>query len=409
MAHQATNTTVALIPVVIQMRRILPHRRRDVFGIPIYSVVEATNNNREDGEMWMVESKRAVFCIALALLSQHVASAVAREPQPPSSGNLAALVNPLIGTAAGGNTFPGAVLPFGMLSWSPENTRGQQGRAAAPGGYHYEAMRIRGFSLTHLSGTGCRGASGDIPFMPFTSEIATSPSTDDTSAIYASSFTHADEYATPGSYRVKLESGVDVQLAATLRSGAARFAYPPGTPAAMLVRTSDTQIGSSDAEVLIDGKARTITGSVTSGNFCGYLSPAGRRSYYTLYFAAVFDRPFASTGTWQDAELRPATTTARGGTTYGSEGYPPPAKGSGGYVTFAPGSTVNVRVGISYVSLENARRNLAAEQSANARSSPSRAMRAQRGTGCSTAYKSREAPARSGASSTRRCITLFST
>jgi predicted alpha-1,2-mannosidase len=315
----------------------------------------------------MSGSRRVWSCVILLLVSLHLASATAARSQTPHRDtDFAALVNPLIGTAAGGNTFPGAVLPFGMFSWSPENTRGQQGRAAAPGGYHYEAMRIRGFSLTHLSGTGCRGASGDIPFMPFTSEIATSPSTDDTSAIYASNFAHGDESATAGSYRVKLESGVAVQLAATLRSGAARFAYPAGTPAAMLVRTSDTQIGSSDAEVLIDTNARTITGSVTSGNFCGYLSPAGRRSYYTLYFAAVFDRPFASTGTWQDAELRPATTAARGGTTYGSEGYPPPGKGSGGWVTFAPGSTVNVRVGISYVSLENARRNLAEEQPANA-------------------------------------------
>jgi predicted alpha-1,2-mannosidase len=134
----------------------------------------------------------------------------------------------------------------------------------------------------------------------------------------------------------------------------------------MLVRTSDSQIGSSDAEISIDAATQTITGSVTSGNFCGYLSPAGRRSYYTLYFVALFDRPFASAGTWQDAELRPSATSARGGTTYGTEGYPPPGKGSGGYVTFAPGSTVNVKVGISYVSLDNARRNLTTELPANA-------------------------------------------
>src|SRR5918992_4705452 len=90
-----------------------------------------------------------------------------------------AYVNPLIGTAGGGNTFPGAVLPFGMLSWSPENTRGDMTRAAAPGGYHYDFPRIRGFSLTRLSGTGSRGASGDIPFMPHVGDVVTSPSTDD--------------------------------------------------------------------------------------------------------------------------------------------------------------------------------------------------------------------------------------
>ena len=311
---------------------------------------------------------RGVIFAAVTLLAFHAGPArdTTVRAQTSAPPDLAALVNPLIGTAAGGNTFPGAVLPFGMFSWSPETTRGDASRPAAPGGYHYDFPRIRGFSLTHLSGTGCRGASGDIPFMPYTGEMSASPSSDDKNAVYASNFTHADELASPGSYRVRLESGVDVQLAATTRSGAGRFTFPADRPAVMLVRTSDTQIGSSDAEITIDGATRTITGSVTSGNFCGYLSPAGRRSYYTLHFVAVFDRPFATTGTWQDAELRAGTTSARGGTTYGTEGFPPPGKGSGGYVTFAPGSTVNLRVGISYVSLANARRNLEEEQPANA-------------------------------------------
>jgi predicted alpha-1,2-mannosidase len=286
-------------------------------------------------------------------------------------GDLAGLVNPLIGTAGGGNTFPGAVLPFGMFSWSPENTRGDgppedAARAAAPGGYHYDVTRIRGFSLTHLSGTGCRGASGDIPFMPLAQEVTSSPSADPKNLLYASDFAHADESAAPGLYAVKLNSGVSVQLTATLRTGAGRFIYPDGQPATLLVRSSDTQIGSGEAEVSVDAGARTISGSVTSGNFCGYLSPAGRRSYYTLHFVAVFDSPFIATGTWQNEELRPNTTSATGGTSYGSGGYPPAGKGSGAYVTFAPGSTVNVRVGISYVSAANARRNLAEEQPAHA-------------------------------------------
>src|SRR5688572_30308000 len=90
----------------------------------------------------------------------------------------AAHVNPFIGTANGGNTFPGAMVPFGMVQWSPENTRGDATRRPAPGGYHYDATRVRGFSLTHLSGTGCRGASGDVPFMPYVGEVKTSPSAD---------------------------------------------------------------------------------------------------------------------------------------------------------------------------------------------------------------------------------------
>ena len=253
-------------------------------------------------------------------------------------------------------------MPFGMLAWSPENTRGDMTRAAAPGGYQFDVLRMRGFSLTHLSGTGCRGASGDVPFMPYAGEVTTSPSIDAKNEMYASAFSHADEHAAAGKYEVRLASGIGVELAATTRSGAGRFTYPPGQPATMLIRTSDTEVGSSDADSAVDPAERTVSGSVTSGNFCGYLSPAGRHSYYTLYFVATFDAPFSDYGTWQDSRVQTRSTAASGGTTYGTDGYPPVGRGSGAYVSFAPGSTVNVRVGISYVSLANARANLAAEQ-----------------------------------------------
>jgi predicted alpha-1,2-mannosidase len=284
------------------------------------------------------------------------AGAMAATPSAP-----AALVNPLIGSRNGGNTFPGATLPFGMLQWSPENTKGKHDRTAAPGGYQYDATRIRGFSLTHLSGTGCAGASGDIPFMPVTIPVSTSPSADATDARYASDFSHPDEHAVPGDYRIRLANGASVELAAALRAGIASFAFPAGKPANLLLRVSDAEVGSSDASVHIDRTARTVSGSVTSGNFCGYLSKADRHSYYTLYFVAHFDQPFTSTGTWHDASVDPGGTSARGGTGYGDDGFPPAGKGSGAWVGFAPGRDVRVRVGISYVSLANARANLAAE------------------------------------------------
>ena len=100
----------------------------------------------------------------------------AEDPEVQARADAAALVNPLIGTANGGNVFPGAVLPLGMASFSPENSRGNQTRTAAPGGYLYSATKIRGFSLTHLSGTGCAGASGDIPFYPHVGTVTTSTS-----------------------------------------------------------------------------------------------------------------------------------------------------------------------------------------------------------------------------------------
>jgi predicted alpha-1,2-mannosidase len=285
---------------------------------------------------------------------------------PPAVSDPAALVNPLIGTANGGNTFPGAVLPFGMVAWSPEEVSPNPQRAdriAAPGGYQYDAKTIRGFSLTHLSGTGCAGASGDIPFMPVTQEVTASPSAD---AKYNSTFSHDNETASAGVYTVKLDNGVAVELTATPRSGYGRFTFPSDHPAALLIRASDSETGSTEASATIDKAKRVVTGSVTSGNFCGYIGRGenvDRRSYYTLYFTAHFDQPFASTGAWHDDAVKAGDTASSGGTSYGTAGYPPKGKGSGVWVGFDPAksSQVIVRVGVSYVSVENAEANLRAE------------------------------------------------
>jgi predicted alpha-1,2-mannosidase len=297
------------------------------------------------------------------------------------SGDPAALVNPLIGTTNGGNDYPGATLPLGMIAWSPEEPRNHPrrqvvgvpgsmrddpGRPAAPGGYEYSASRISGFSLTHLMGTGCAGASGDIPFMPYAGEVTASPADDAGAEMYGSSFSHDDETAKAGYYQVKLQNGVAVELTTTLRTGWGRFTYPTGKPAVMFLRTAYSEPGSTDAHIKIDAANQTISGSVTSGNFCGYLGTTDRRSYYTLYFVARFDAPFLSTGTWQDSTVRPGTREAQGGTTYGSKGFVPTGKGSGGWVVLdtSKSATAGVRVGISYVSEKNAEANLHAENPA---------------------------------------------
>lgn len=302
--------------------------------------------------------------LAALLVTGGAAPALAATAAPPDLvKDPTPYVDPLIGTRNGGDVFPGAVVPFGMLSWSPENTRGDATRTAAPGGYQYDATRIRGFSLTHMSGTGCAGGGGDIPFFPYAGEVTSSPASDTRDAVYAADFTHADETAEPGHYKVGLASGVTADLTATTRTGSARFTFPTGKPASLLVRTSGSEVGSEESAVTIDPDARTISGSVTSGNFCGYLDPEGRRAYYTLYFTARFDRAFKATGTWQDDRLDPGSTQASGGTGGFSHGGRPVAgKGAGGYVEFAPGDgPVNVKVGISYVSQDAAGANLAAE------------------------------------------------
>jgi predicted alpha-1,2-mannosidase len=278
--------------------------------------------------------------------------------------DVAKYVNPLIGSE-GASVVPGAVVPFGMIEWSPESSGGNQTRVVYPGGYGYDTTVVRGFALTHMSGEGCAGGYGDVPFFPFAGDVTTSPSSDTTDATYASSFVHANETATAGFYKVALDSGVTVELTATQRTGAGRFTYPAGKTATMLVRTSSSEVGSENAQVEVDAKG-TITGSVTSGNFCGYINEEDRRSYYTVYFQAEFDHPFAATGTWQDGTVSAGSTSASGGTGYGNDGRPVAGKGSGAYVTFdtSDGKPVNVRVGISFVSQANAAANLAAENPA---------------------------------------------
>ncbi|MFF2378879.1 GH92 family glycosyl hydrolase [Streptomyces sp. NPDC058108] len=302
--------------------------------------------------------------LAVVLAAGGITPAVAATAAPPDLvKDPTGYVDPLIGTKNGGNVFPGAVVPFGMLSWSPENTRGDATRTAAPGGYQYDATRVRGFSLTHMSGTGCAGGSGDIPFFPYAGEVTSSPASDTKDAVYAADFAHADETAEPGHYRVGLSSGVTADLTATARTGSGRFTFPADKPASLLIRTANSEVGSTASDVRIDPATRTVSGSVTSGNFCGYLDPEGQRDYYTLYFTARFDRSFKTTGTWQDDRLSPGSTRASGGTGGFSDGGRPAAgKGAGGYVEFAPGTgPVNVKVGISYVSRAGAAANLAAE------------------------------------------------
>lgn len=278
--------------------------------------------------------------------------------------DLAAEVNPLVGTTNLGNTFPGAVMPFGMFSFSPETSKGEKNKAAAPGGYLYEARKIRGFSLTHLSGTGCRGASGDIPFMPVTTELSTSPSLDSKDEHYASRYSHLNETAQAGYYKVRLENGIQTELSASLRAGIARFVYPLQGKAAILIRNSDSQLGSFTANLKIDTETNTVSGSVSSGNFCGYLHPVTRRPYYTIHFVARFNQKIAATATWQNENIIPNGLTAEGATELDDKGFPQINKGSGAWIDFGNARNVEARIGISYVSVANATENLNAEISA---------------------------------------------
>ncbi len=241
------------------------------------------------------------------------------------------LVNPFVGTQNFGNTFPGASAPFGMVQVSPD-TGGQ-------GGYDYQQHQIYGFSQTHLSGVGC-GVAGELPIMPTTGVLDTvNPDA------YRSPYSHSDEQAAPGYYRVGLSRyGIDAELTATARTGWQRYSFPATGAANVLFNTGKANQRVFDSEVHVVGD-RTVEGRVRAGNFC-----AGRDEH-TVYFTAAFDRPFAAFGTWRGSTTVPGNRDASG------------AGGNGAWVTFdatADRDTV-VKVGISYTGVEGARKNLAAE------------------------------------------------
>jgi predicted alpha-1,2-mannosidase len=309
----------------------------------------------------------AAITTALAAAAPFPAAAATGLSDRPSS-----LVDPLIGSANGGNTYPGATLPYGMIAWSPTSTTGDQTSTGAANGYQYDTTRIRGLSLTHVNGAGCNpGAAGDVPIMPFVGDVTSSPSADTKDAVYAANFSHADEKATPGRYTLGLASGATADLAVGKRSGVADFTFPADRPASLLFRVSNSLNGSEDAHVDIDTVRRKVTGWVLTGAFCGRRANGGvnnRKSYYKLYFSASFDRAFSSVGTWHDGTLSPGSTTASGGEGYAT-GADRAGRGSGAWVGFDTGSDndVHMRIGISYVSLAGAETNLRDEIAPHAR------------------------------------------
>lgn len=127
-------------------------------------------------------------------------------------------VNPFVGTAEHGHTYPGAIMPFGAVQLSPDTRLdGWDGCS----GYHYSDSRIYGFSHTHLSGTGCSDY-GDILVTPFQGE----PSV--INEKYALAFSHDNEKAEPGYYSVKFNNGIVAEMTASNYVGVHRYTFPKG-------------------------------------------------------------------------------------------------------------------------------------------------------------------------------------
>ena len=285
------------------------------------------------------------------------------------------LVDPFVGTddgapnygtgGGGGNTFPGATLPFGMLGWSPDTIPAQRN---TPAGYSYDDERIRGFSLKHSSGAGC-AIYQDVSFMPTSERLADSPVKAGDSDIdnrYVARFSHKREAAKPGYYRVQLDSedsgSTSVALTATTRAGIGRIRFPRRGNSVLLINAGASASGDSAAAVQIDPAQHEITGSVTSGGFCG------NPNTYTLHFVAEFDRSFKSFGTWRRGRLNRRSLSSADAVDpeaalfeESKKGRKGPTAQAGAYADFGARRSIGIRVGVSFVSVENARENLEAE------------------------------------------------
>lgn len=131
-------------------------------------------------------------------------------------------VNPFVGTGGHGHTFPGPVMPFGMVQLGPDTRyEGWDGCS----GYHYSDSMIYGFSHTHLSGTGVPDYS-DLLIVPQVGKAVTTGKFKDPKGGYGATFYHREEIASPGFYKVKLHNpNVDVRLTTTKRCGIHEYTF----------------------------------------------------------------------------------------------------------------------------------------------------------------------------------------
>lgn len=199
-------------------------------------------------------------------------------------------VDPFIGTAGGGHTFPGAVVPFGMIQLSPDTQIKPRSEAYGwAAGYRYEDHTIVGFSHTHFSGSG-HSDLGDVLLMPIAGEVRLERGTPEKPGSgYTSRFTHADEVAQPGYYAVTLaDYGIRAELTATARVGVHRYHFPAGRAAHVLIDLR-TSLYDYPGKVLWSRLRLRSDGTVT-----GFRQTRGWAPGRQLYFALRFSCPLSA-------------------------------------------------------------------------------------------------------------------
>jgi predicted alpha-1,2-mannosidase len=255
------------------------------------------------------------------------------------SQSVSSYVDPFIGTGGHGHTFPGPCLPHGMVQLSPDT--GEDGWDWCSG-YHDSDHSLMGFSYTHLSGTGAADM-GDILFMAYTGAWKTEPgSKEHPQEGYRSVFSHKEEQASVGYYSVLLKSyDIKAELTATKRCGMQRYTFPK-TGNHNIILDLDRGIGNHTVSSSVHFVGRDAIE--------GYRQSNGWANNRYVYFYASFSQPFDKQAIVEDGQIAEGAQESTG-------------KVVKALVRFSSTTDqpVLVKVGISAVSMANAKANLEAE------------------------------------------------
>lgn len=247
-------------------------------------------------------------------------------------------VNPMIGTGGHVHTFPGATIPFGMIQLSPDtDLKGWDWCS----GYHYSDSTVLGFSHTHLSGTGWTDL-GDILLTATTGKVKMTPGIKDKPGTgYRSRFSHKDEVCRPGYYSVLLKDyQVKAELTCTERVGLHKYTFPKSKESNIII----------DPTSKIFGKTLETVVTIKSNEVSGYCLSEGWGGKRYTYFVAQYSKPFTTAGVFVNNEIKSGITEAKGSD----------AKAWLQFNT-QQNESIEVKVALSPVSIEGARKNLAAE------------------------------------------------
>ncbi|WP_051267702.1 glycoside hydrolase domain-containing protein [Nakamurella lactea] len=298
----------------------------------------------------------AVAALLLGVITPATVSAAGptgdASPGQRSELALTQYVNPFIGTAVprtsgyAGNINPGAKVPFGMVNFGPDMPRTNfNGSGGYLTGATATSAKINFFSLTHLNGVGCPG-QGVVGMMPSSTATSVASAAGIPSGV---GFRTATESAAPGFYSVALDNQVEVALTATNRTGMARFTYPDKNSGYFSLDTrlngnsnsrgSAGKISANNTSLTVSDDGRQLSGKTVAPAFC---TPYGTPFNSNVYFFAEFDKP-----------LRAQTGGTVNTVTNGSALLQ--------YDLTDADPTLTMRVGISSVSVANAKLNLDTE------------------------------------------------